>query len=374
MKILCSNTDLTFPGSDRQQPWASPRRGVDHEGESMAWLVDDDEDPDIEIVNSSPFPNNHRRSAVQPSIDESIEFVEPIPTPMSPGQQNDHPGQRNHPGRSLIPDSPRRLPSDQEESIEFVMQNSVPSPNQAVLSPQTSPTWHFSSSPSPRARSNLCRPTMPPPELPARFSTSSPTMDYHYPEPSFPVRPLGRQSRHRVATIVDLESPRLDMPPPSQRRLHRQRELSPIPHRNRSKKKKPTIPRPLNPLLDIAAIHSGDEVSEGSSHGEEEIESESDRLFLREYTETEVSPSYDQNLAYRQSLLTQAPAKTGVPVFANRPARRGAFGGGMGLSSRQRPLVSSSPPREGDDEYQFGSFVVDDEAEISYIGNSSNEL
>ena len=68
--------------------------------------------------------------------------------------------------------------------------------------------------------------------------------------------------------------------------------------------------------------------------------------------------------------MTQAPGGT-VPRFSKAPMRRGA-GAFMGPS---RPhggvLVSSSPPRDSEpDEYAFGSFVVDDDAEISYLDDT----
>lgn len=144
--------------------------------------------------------------------------------------------------------------------------------------------------------------------------------------------------------------------------------MPPPPAKKHSKQKKRSIiPAKHNPLYQYAAEHSGDEVSEGSS-GSEDVESESDRMFLEELPETQVSPSYDQSLAYRHSLMTQIPGR-GAPVFANKPMRRGRFGRpSVGVSSNQRrPGVSSSPRMDDEpDTYEFGSFVVEDEAEISY--------
>jgi ATP-dependent DNA helicase MPH1 len=102
------------------------------------------------------------------------------------------------------------------------------------------------------------------------------------------------------------------------------------------------------------------------------METEFDRQFLQGHPETQVSPSYDQNLAYRQSLFTQAPVRGKAPVFTNRPIVRSALYG-AGLGARRRPLISSSPPINDDEpnEYVMGSFVVDDDAEITY---ASSEL
>ena len=97
------------------------------------------------------------------------------------------------------------------------------------------------------------------------------------------------------------------------------------------------------------------------------MESDSDRQFLKDIADTQVSPSYDQTLAYRQSLFTQAPGLVNAPAFANRPVRGGGFVT-AGEHSRRRPMVSSSPPREDfePDEYVFGSFVVEDDADLSF--------
>lgn len=115
-------------------------------------------------------------------------------------------------------------------------------------------------------------------------------------------------------------------------------------------------------LLDYAAEHSGDEVSAGSSNSDDDTESESDRLFIKDSPMTQVSSSYDQTLAYRKSLMTQPPG--GGPAFSHGPARNKPFGR---MEPRvRRNVVDSSPPPE-DDEYEFGSFVVDNDAEISYM-------
>ena len=100
---------------------------------------------------------------------------------------------------------------------------------------------------------------------------------------------------------------------------------------------------------------------------------------------TQARPSYDQGAVYRRSLLTQAPGGGEGPVFARGPVRRGAVsfgpnrrGAGAGGSGsgvgRIRGL--SSPTVNGDeepDEYVHGSFVVDDDAEISFEAMPSSD-
>jgi len=154
----------------------------------------------------------------------------------------------------------------------------------------------------------------------------------------------------------------------------------------------------LNPWIDVEAGHSGDEVSSGgggeetSEEDEDDDESESDRRFVAaDFVATQPSSSYDQSAVYRRSLLSQAPPHAGkdkdetrsVPVFAAPPARRGVLlGRGRHATAiaaavaaprrhEERVARSSSPaPPDEEDYYMLGSFVVDDDAEISFMQSS----
>jgi ATP-dependent DNA helicase MPH1 len=134
------------------------------------------------------------------------------------------------------------------------------------------------------------------------------------------------------------------------------------------------------PWIDVEARHSGDEVSSGQSSQEEEGGSEGESRFVTDLPATQPSASYDQSAVYRQSLLSQVPAgdrsnKLSVPVFAAPPARRGVplrgppapAGAGLdpSLHHERVPRFSSPAPYDEEDYYMLGSFVVDDEAEIS---------
>ncbi|TFK76864.1 P-loop containing nucleoside triphosphate hydrolase protein [Pluteus cervinus] len=281
---------------------------------SMAWLVDDDDDLAFEIVNSSPPVKQHFPLPL--SEDVSIEIIEHRPaTPPSSGTIASKPPQEHT-----------------ESSVTL-------------------------------------------------FDSISSTQIGGDPDFSSPIpRPIRRQ---RTVAAVDVDSPSFTMPPPPQRRLRRKHEPSsptradspliertPEVSRKRTKKKKLLVSRRHNPLFDVAADHSGDEISEGSS-GEEEMESESDRQFLQELPATQASPSYNQTQVYRQSLFTQAPGK--APTFANRPLRQGAFGHGFRLGASRAVMSSRSPTPEAEepDEYVYGSFVVADDADISYVDNST---
>jgi ATP-dependent DNA helicase MPH1 len=206
---------------------------------------------------------------------------------------------------------------------------------------------------------------MPPPPLPCRgIQSPAQSPDNDIPDASFAVRSAGRFFKSR-APVAELDSPALNSPPLSRRRLKRKDTdiiswgSSPPPKRN---KQKPFASMRHNPWLDGEAAHSGDEASEGSSHSEDDVESDSDRQFIKDIANTQVSPSYDQSLAYRRGLLTQA--SPGGPAFSARPVRGQLYA--RGESAKRRAGVSSSPVREDNlpDEYAIGSFVVDDDEDI----------
>ncbi|KDQ63860.1 hypothetical protein JAAARDRAFT_696340 [Jaapia argillacea MUCL 33604] len=288
--------------------------------QSMAWLLDDDDDPDILIVGSSPPASNQTRSGYQSAADDSeIEFIEDELPPSSPPKPN-----------------LRGSPMDE---------------------PYSSPAIRFGK-----------RPAMGPPRLPDRLVETTPgsISDREPPQPTFAIRAPGNKLKKRSAVLAALDSSPV-MSPPSQRRL---RHLeSPSLDRDTHKVKRTKLAggqRKANPWMDLEAIHSGDEESSGVSDVDE-VESESDRQFLRDSPATQVSPSYDQSAVYRASLMSQAPIR--IPAFANPPVRQGGFGGGR---QNRLPVVLSSSPRRSDDlpdEYDIGSFVVDDE-EVSYLDNS----
>jgi ATP-dependent DNA helicase MPH1 len=137
------------------------------------------------------------------------------------------------------------------------------------------------------------------------------------------------------------------------------------------------------PWIDVEARHSGDEVSSGrSSQEEDEGGSEGEGRFVTDLPATQPSASYDQSAVYRQSLLSQVPAgsrsnKLSVPVFAAPPARRGVppRGPAAATAAALDPVgishqFSSPAPSDEEDYYMLGSFVVDDEAEISFSQSS----
>jgi ATP-dependent DNA helicase MPH1 len=192
------------------------------------------------------------------------------------------------------------------------------------------------------------------------------------PESSSPLRTRPPRRPFKEQALPDTRLDSSPGPSPPQRRLHR--ILSPAltsPAKSKTRNAEAIVGR--NPLLDLEAAHSGDEVSEGSSSVSEEMD-DSDRQFLHELPETQVSPSYNQTLVYRESLMSQAPDSSKRPVFTTKPLRRGPFG--RLVPNVKRNVASSSPPRADslEDTYAVGTFVVHDDAELSYEGPSSDGL
>ena len=260
-------------------------------------------------------------------------------------------------------------------------------------------------------------PPMPPPPVPPLRlrlgSLSSPVG----PSPSLPVRAAGQAKRRPIiAPASDVSSP-LQPPPPSQKRLHRRSHshdededgspsanASPTSrHPPKKKRKLPTTKRlkvrdtaeaaRMIPWIDVEAVHSGDDESGGGlSEGDEDEEGESMMGgFVTDLPATQPSASYDQSAVYRQSLLSQAPvgntgSKPSVPMFAAPPARRNgvlpirgrpppplAAAAGAAAAHHERRAARFSSPFPSQDEedyYMLGSFVVDDEADISFTQSS----
>ncbi|KZT41347.1 P-loop containing nucleoside triphosphate hydrolase protein [Sistotremastrum suecicum HHB10207 ss-3] len=116
------------------------------------------------------------------------------------------------------------------------------------------------------------------------------------------------------------------------------------------------------PFVDNEAVHSGDEVSAGSS-GSDEEEGESDREFVQPLPETQMATSYPQTQVYRSSVLTQAPINLQGPLFRNPKAKHPAFV--TRESAARRPGVSSSPaPSSEVGDYELDSFVVEDNENV----------
>ncbi|KAG8902061.1 3'-5' DNA helicase [Tulasnella sp. 403] len=177
-----------------------------------------------------------------------------------------------------------------------------------------------------------------PPGLPEQPEVEMGGPDSPAVDMTFPVRgpSKGRTNRNQRRAVIasDDVSTSASSPPPK-------------------RKKKQVYSRIGNPIFDMEAAHSGDESAGGSDYSDE---NEYDRSFVTDGAATQAPGGYDQEAVYRRGLMTQAP---GAPLFARRPVRSGMFKGGSGRGV----VVSSSPGKDTDDvdEYEYGSFVVEDE-------------
>ncbi|KAG7450292.1 P-loop containing nucleoside triphosphate hydrolase protein [Guyanagaster necrorhizus] len=359
-----SVVDLTDSDSD------DPRSDVAHvhrlhspksasSNRDMSWLVDNDDDVAFDIISSSPPVQSTPKIIHQgfSGDDDSVEIVDSDAA--SSDLAYSHKLAIDADESAQIIEMKSRTRNLQHKRTKFIAtgKESIQILNSSTRSPKfvVGPSSNPSSNPVSSLLATKGHGTiMSPPPVSSQILASS--FGANSPQSSFPVRPSIQKGKNRART----DSPEMELAPLSQRRLHKRDKSV---NKRKSEKSRPL----LEGVWDMDAVHSGDEVSEGSSHSEDDVESEFDRRFLEELPETQFSQSYDQNLAYRQSLLSQGPVGGGGPVFAHRPVRRGRFGGRSIDMAERRAMLSSSPSREEEpDEYEIGSFVVDDDAEIVY--------
>ncbi|KAF5312582.1 hypothetical protein D9619_003333 [Psilocybe cf. subviscida] len=377
-------TALKSPGAPRVKHPEEPQdklKNWEEQDQNMSWLIDDDDDEErpFEIVDSSPIAPKQKRPLERVTEEgESFEISAPVldddvipasdpleeaafPEPVRLTQSLIAKGKR----KAVTVDSPRSGAAQLGPWSPFRKTNAK---GKAPRSMPSSPTSLPSSSPLyPTVDVVKSRNAMLPPALPRRLLSLQDDGPLDMPEPSHPIRPVGHQAKRRRVVFDEMESPSTDLPPQPQRRL-RHAETTPMrtkPTKEKRRREKPSLLDPnVNLVFDGEAAHSGDEESEGYS--EEEEENEYDRMFIKDSPVTQAPQSYNQSMVYRRSLLTQGP--TQGPAFANHPLRPKPFGRTV-PKNQNRYLPSSSPPPPDDelDSYEVGgSFVVDDDAEISY--------
>ncbi|KAF8624785.1 hypothetical protein AX15_005675 [Amanita polypyramis BW_CC] len=292
--------------------------------DDLSWLVENDDEMEVHIASSPLAARNKARLSHEIiELDESVQAVSP--SELSPGRATNA--------------------NVEDKSKEGLRVSGLASPGHPLIS-----------SPLPEQDGMSGRNIMPSPDLPVRnIVCSSPDL----PTSTLPVKRVRKARNKDFLFDSDGELSQGE----GLKRLYRHLDSStPV---RRKKQKMTALEAQHYPLFDVVADHSGDEVSEGASNGEDDVESESDRAFIKNSPLTQVAGSYNQDMIYRQSLLTQARPEIDMPEFARAPVRRDLYGQGRG---RKIFDMSSSPARgeSGSDEYEFGSFVVRDEAEISY--------
>ncbi|KAJ3508308.1 hypothetical protein NLJ89_g5829 [Agrocybe chaxingu] len=375
---LCDSSDHDRPALEPQRsrstsplmhssPPEQPRQS-----ENMGWLVDDDDDTlNFEIIDSSPSAQKKTLTFQRVQIgDESIEVSQPTSSKRMLAEDS---VEFVEPDSSLQPLRKRRIKQIWSDSSFPRVLSPVGSPGAHLNNGKSrsstppkkepSPTLVESSSPlyPPPKKSNVA---MLPPPLPDRLFGPNADNGFDLPEPSYPVRPGANQAKRRRIIFDEPESSALEMPSPSQRRLYK---LESTPVRLKTKRKakraKPSLlAKNVDPVFDGEAAHSGDETSEG--HSSEDEENDEDHAFIQNSPVTQVSPSYEQTQIYRRSLMTQAEDG---PAFVGRLVRPKPFGRIDG-PRRLHSLPSSSPPPPDEelDNYEFGSFIVHDDADISF--------
>ncbi|KAH9921943.1 P-loop containing nucleoside triphosphate hydrolase protein [Epithele typhae] len=306
------------------------------------------------------------------------ESASSIPGPDEEESQSGHPPPRTSnpatPAGSCSASSDESVAAAADNSMAWLIADDDDDPFVPITPP--APKSHhlpIGTRPTPPHSSPLClrralapAGSMGPPALPSRLamqpspdasSDDAPFFVSGPPPATFAVRAPGAKRKRPIAdtSIIDLSSS------PTTRKKRRFRDAA---HAARH-----------NPWINVEASHSGDELSAGASSDRD------DRRFTEALPETQVAPEYDQAAVYRRSLMTQAP---GAPAFARGLVRRGGAqffadgsgGGGAGTGARRKPRWSSPTEAgedEGPDEYMHGSFVVDDDAEISFEGVPSDD-
>ncbi|KAI0082224.1 P-loop containing nucleoside triphosphate hydrolase protein [Panus rudis PR-1116 ss-1] len=320
------------------------------------------------VIPSSPSPSSRSLSAEQLGESTSIAWL--VENDSEPEVALEK-AELASPARAIVDGG-----SDEElDKMDSVHRSPLPPASMYTQSPLSSPIASRIR-PSGQRRSES---DMPPPALPSRFTQASELVreedDFELPSSTFVVRPPGRSSKRSkrkiLADVADVDSSPVEIVSPPKRRLQRRRHsVSPSPEPRPPKKKRRfrdvMEAQQFNPWLDVEATHSGDDNSAGGSG--EELGDSSDQEFVRELPESQVSSSYDQSAVYRQSLLSQAPRNAGNgPRFANKPVRKGPLAYNFASSSRREQLSPPSSPRNADsDDYVLGSFIVPDDADISY--------
>lgn len=118
------------------------------------------------------------------------------------------------------------------------------------------------------------------------------------------------------------------------------------------------VPKTRDRFLDLEAEVSGECSSDDSVS---DVERDSDRRFLEELSPSQRPISYNQTMAYRQSLLTQMHPNSQVPEFRSGVIRQGPFGRSRNLF---RNVKKSSSPNRSTDQYSLDSFLVEDDDDI----------
>ncbi|KAG9000821.1 3'-5' DNA helicase [Tulasnella sp. JGI-2019a] len=324
--LTMSSSPSRPPTTTRPEAKASKQRIDPH-----SWLLGSDDLP-ADVISA---PVQEDRDEFDMAMDDSFNFEEWPPTP--------------------APNAMKDLTLQMELDKSPVMKGRSMTSHSASRSQRTSiesPDVSFCVTAPGRKRRN-----MPPPSaLPLHIS--SPSIDLSFPVRG-PKRLLGQQTRNDDLNETGVPSSPSIEAGPSSPAAHTARDKN----KNRNKRQKALLSRIGNALFEMEADHSGDEESVGGSEFSDE--NEYDRSFVTDGDPTQAPDGYDQDAIYRQGLMTQAP--DGL-AFRNGPVRKGQFTARASelVRVRERRLPTSSPEARSSepDEYEMGSFIVEDDDDI----------
>ncbi|WVQ86187.1 hypothetical protein IAT38_008355 [Cryptococcus sp. DSM 104549] len=126
---------------------------------------------------------------------------------------------------------------------------------------------------------------------------------------------------------------------------------------------------PVRNYMDLDAELSGSDSGDTSEHSASSVASESDLNFANDFAPTQAHKGYNQQAMYLAGLGTQAHGH-GLQFKRDAARERDAF-----LGKARKPVLISDDEdagrgRSSENEYELGSFVVDDEEDMGYISHS----
>lgn len=127
---------------------------------------------------------------------------------------------------------------------------------------------------------------------------------------------------------------------------------------------------PMGNFMDLDAELSGNDSGDTSEHSASSIASSSDLNFANEFAPTQAPKGYNQRAIYLAGLGTQAQGH-GLQFKRDMAKEREEF-----LQRARRPVYITDEEdggpkrRSSEDEYELGSFIVDDEDDVGFISHS----
>ncbi|WVO18165.1 hypothetical protein L204_105868 [Cryptococcus depauperatus] len=185
-----------------------------------------------------------------------------------------------------------------------------------------------------------------------------------------PVVAFGRRVRggrlRRRVLLEDSSSPVRNHSSRAERAQQERPRTARVENDNRHSKRKKRL---MGAFFELDAELSGSDSDDNSEHSMSSIETESDRQFANNFAPTQAPKGYNQCAMYLAGLGTQAQDK-GLKFKRDIAEERKAF-----LQKAKKPVYISDDEgaggRSSENEYELGSFVVNDDDDMGYYSNSS---